>query len=834
MSFEASPETPQPPLPSSPPPAARQVRPPGSRTSRRAGTAVAAAALLATVAGGLAAPGAVAEPAAGSATGSTADAGPADAVFPTPQEATANGDEFPLAGRVTLVVGEDTDESAVAATRRVLADAGAKVAVTVADRADAPVTGKRVYLGAAGDNPAVAGVLQRIGVDGAQDLPADGYVLATGRDAGPVLVLDGHDDTGAFYAAQTLRQLVQADGEVAGVQVRDWPLMEIRGAIEGFYGIPWSHQARLDQLAFYGKHKMNTYVYTPKDDRKLRYEWRDLYEGTELDQLRELVETANRNHVKFTFALSPGNDVCYSSQEDFDATVRKFDQLRDLGVTSFYVALDDIPLELHCDADKERFTAGSWGWLADAQTYYLNRIQREYVVPNGLEPLQTVPTNYAGSGEDPYKSRFGDGLDDDVRVQWTGEGVFSPTVTTASVQKAVRSYRTDHLYIWDNFPVNDGRRNRLFLNPLTGRDPELYRYIDGFTSNPMIEPYASMPSLADYGDYTWNPPAYDADASHANALDELAGADPAVRDALGLFVDLNQHWPYRSGSPKAPGLSADVDAFWAAYDAGDDAGRSALLDRLAAIEELPSALAPMAEPGFVADSTPWIDAASQWASALLAEADMLAALEDDDVATASTRAAAAREQLALAGRATVDDQGSDGVYREDQIVPSVGDGRFEEFSAKAFRIFCAAAPDDASCPVPTLPGTVSTSLPQYSTYTPANMVDGDDATLFWSSRAARAGDEIRYDLDEPAAVKYVAVHMADNDTAPGDMIQHGRIEVSADGSTWTTVGTFDNTPLAEVVLDEPVEASHVRVVATAANASSWVKVRELVVAERTP
>ncbi|MFE6971058.1 beta-N-acetylglucosaminidase domain-containing protein [Isoptericola sp. NPDC057653] len=827
MSFDARPETPQPTHPSPPP--ATAVRPPGTRIPRRAGTAVAAAALLATVAGGLAAPGAVAE------TPTTSGAAAAAGVFPAPQQAAANDDEFPVAGRVTLVVGKGTDDAAVAATRRVLADAGAKVGVTVADRAGTPVSGKRVYLGAAGDNPAVAGVLRRIGVDGAQDLPADGYVLATGRDAGPVLVLDGHDDTGAFYAAQTLRQLVGEDREVAGVQVRDWPLMEIRGAIEGFYGIPWSHQARLDQLAFYGTHKMNTYVYTPKDDRKLRYEWRDLYEGAELDQLRELVETARRNHVKFTFALSPGNDVCYSSQEDFDATVRKFDQLRDLGVTSFYVALDDIPLELHCDADKERFTAGSWGWLADAQTYYLNRIQREYVVPNGLEPLQTVPTNYSGSGEDPYKSRFGDGLDDDVRVQWTGEGVFSPTVTSASVQKAAQSYRTDHLYVWDNFPVNDGRRDRLFLNPLTGRDPELYRYVDGFTSNPMIEPYASMPSLADYGDYTWNPPAYDADASHGNALDELAGDAPGVRAALGLFVDLNQNWPYRSGSPKAPGLSADVDAFWAAYDAGDDAGRAALLDRLGAIEDLPRSLAPMAEPGFVADATPWIDAASQWASALLAESRMLAALEAGDAATASARAAEAREQLALAGRATVDDQGSDGVHQEDQIVPSVGDGRFEEFSAKAFRIFCAAAPDDASCPVPTLPGAVSTSLPQYSTYAAAHMVDGDDSTLFWSSRAPVVGDEVRYDLDAPAAVTYVAVHMADNDTAAGDMIQHGRVEVSADGATWTSVGTFDDTPLAEVVLDEPVEASHVRVVVTAPNSGGrWVKVRELVVAERTP
>ncbi|KAI6781167.1 uncharacterized protein J7T54_002523 [Emericellopsis cladophorae] len=87
--------------------------------------------------------------------------------------------------------------------------------------------------------------------------------------------------TGAFYAAQTLRQLVDDHGGVPGIQARDWPLMPVHGSIEGFYGIPWPHEARLDQLVFYDKHKM----------------WRELYEGDDLDKLQQLVDTANANHV---------------------------------------------------------------------------------------------------------------------------------------------------------------------------------------------------------------------------------------------------------------------------------------------------------------------------------------------------------------------------------------------------------------------------------------------------------------------------------------------------------------------------------------------------------
>ncbi|MCD0411760.1 protein O-GlcNAcase, partial [Acinetobacter baumannii] len=77
---------------------------------------------------------------------------------------------------------------------------------------------------------------------------------------------------------------------------------------------------------------MNTYIYTPKDDLLLRAKWRTLYSGDDLARMKELVEGANANHVDFTFALSPGNDICYSSDADFKATIAKFDQLRSLGV----------------------------------------------------------------------------------------------------------------------------------------------------------------------------------------------------------------------------------------------------------------------------------------------------------------------------------------------------------------------------------------------------------------------------------------------------------------------------------------------------------------------
>ncbi|PFG39489.1 hyaluronoglucosaminidase [Georgenia soli] len=748
-------------------------------------------------------------------------------VYPVPQELTAGGDPVPLAGRVTLVVGEETDAAAIAAAEEIIAGAGGKVTTTTEARGK----GKEVYLGTVADNPALAEVLAGMGVENATDLPEEGYVLASGRHEGrPVVVLNGADARGTFYATQTLRQVVEGK-KVPGLEIRDWPLMSIRGAIEGFYGIPWSHQSRLDHMEFYGEHKMNTYIYTPKDDLLLRYQWRELYSGDDLARMEELVDAANANHVDFTFALSPGNDICYSSQEDFDATIAKFEQLRELGVDSFYVALDDIPLRLHCDADRAKYpNQGNWYWLADAQTDYLNRIQTEYIEPNGLEPLQTVPTNYAGSGEDPYKGRFGDRLDDDVRVQWTGEGVFSDTITEASVRRASQSYRTEHLYIWDNFPVNDGRRSRLFLNPLTGRDPGLYQHIEGFTSNPMIQPYASLPALGNYADYTWNGPAYDADTSMAAVLAELAGDDPVVRDALVTFADLNQSWPYRDDVVHAPALSADVEAFWAAYEAGDASGATALRERLSVIRSLPEVLPTMAEPGFAADAQPWVDAAAQWATALEHEIAMLEAIAADDGATATAELLAAREWIARTAEPTLDDQGGDGVRRENVLVPSVGDGVFEDFSDRAMAAYADWLGAEPAGPAQGYPAAPSSSMGTYQNNTLAKMVDGDPATLYWSNEAGQAGDYVQVDLGEVREIGSVAVHQSDSDTQSGDMFYTATLQYSADGQTWTDAGEYISSPLVAHTFDTPVQARYVRLLATADNSGGqWVKIREFVV-----
>jgi len=63
----------------------------------------------------------------------------------------------------------------------------------------------------------------------------------------------------------------------------------VRGIVEGFYGKPWSHSARLDAISFLAPRGLNAYVYAPKDDPKHRADWRVPYDAGERAAFGELV-----------------------------------------------------------------------------------------------------------------------------------------------------------------------------------------------------------------------------------------------------------------------------------------------------------------------------------------------------------------------------------------------------------------------------------------------------------------------------------------------------------------------------------------------------------------
>ncbi|MFB4275334.1 beta-N-acetylglucosaminidase domain-containing protein [Nonomuraea sp. MTCD27] len=490
--------------------------------------------------------------------------------------------------------------------------------------ADRAVTALSASFAGTDDAPVLSEVRVEVRVDAGAELPAEGYTLTAGD--GSVLIV-GADPAGAFYGAQTLLALAAAPCPehrscVPEAEVRDWPDLPLRGTIEGFYGTPWTHADRLGHLRFSGRHKLNAYVYAPKDDPYHRERWREPYPEEELARLAELVAEAAAQHVRFVFALSPGLSMVYSDPAERKALRAKAEQVWEVGVREFALLFDDIPPELGHAPDREAYGTAE-GASASAHAAVCRDFAAGFLVPRGADrPLTMVPTDYAGTGRTAYRDRLAAELPADVLVWWTGSDVVVGEISAYDMTAAAASYG-HRVALWDNFPVNDFDFSRVFLGPLVGRATELGDVpLEGITANPMVEAAASRIALTTVADYAWHLAAYDPARSHARAVRLLPGA----AELLPL-VEACSAWP--PGADQSPRLTALCAA---ALEGRSRAELRAELTRLAGLP------ADVAGP-IAGELDRWVSAAKDMGAAGLAALDLL---------SGSGTPAAAAEALARA------------------------------------------------------------------------------------------------------------------------------------------------------------------------------------------
>ena len=560
---------------------------------------------------------------------------PVPEVWPTPQRITVGHGELPVPDRVVAVVGPGTDTSARRVVEAALKAAGADRVTTVHTGDRPPPAALTVYLGGPGENSATARVLTLLHAGSPKGLPSGGYVLASGRSHGrALLALSGADPTGTFYAAQTLRQLLAGQRELPALKIRDWPTAALRGVIEGFYGTPWTHAERLAQLDFYGRTKQNVYVYSPKDDDYLRARWRDEYPAAQLALLKELVDRAAADHVRFTYALSPGLSVCYSSDTDVNALTTKFDSLYAIGVRSFAIPLDDISYtKWNCPADEQEFGTGGAAAGA-AQAHLLNTVWKRFSASHpDLEPLEMVPTEYSDLADTPYKKALREQLDPSVVVEWTGVGVIAPTLTTDQLKQAREVYGHPIL-VWDNYPVNDYVTSRLLLGPYTGREPGVAAQATGVTANPMVQGEASRIALFTSAAYLWNPNSYDPHKAFLASVRDLAG--PEAAKWLRIFAENN--YSSQLDATESPTLTRLIAAFRQALqrNSGVDRAAARLKSYFSDMAATPAQLrAHLGNPGFLDETSPWLDKLGAYGGAGGTAVDLLLAHRAGDTAAVS-------------------------------------------------------------------------------------------------------------------------------------------------------------------------------------------------------
>lgn len=336
-------------------------------------------------------------------------------------------------------------------------------------------------------------------------------------------VLAGSDERGTFYAVQTLaRLLAQAEAPV-DTTFSDYPLIAQRGVVEGFYGNPWSHKARLRQLKFYGENKLNTYIYGPKDDPyHSSPHWREPYPEKEARQLQELVQCARENEVDFVWAIHPGKDIRWN-EEDRRHLLDKFENMYQLGVRAFAVFFDDISGE---------------GTHPQKQAELLNAIDDEFVKVKGdVRPLIMCPTEYNKGWSNPngnYLTTLGSVLHSSIHVMWTGDYVIADMNPEGMQWINQRIKRP--AYIWWNFPVSDYVRDHLLMGPAYGNDKTIAHDMSGFVTNPMERAEASKIAIYSVGSYAWNPTRYDEWQAWQAAIENIL---PDASEALACFARHN-------------------------------------------------------------------------------------------------------------------------------------------------------------------------------------------------------------------------------------------------------------------------------------------------------
>jgi len=312
-------------------------------------------------------------------------------------------------------------------------------------------------------------------------------------------------------------------------------------SFRGIKGWDWTPRQYLEEIPCLSRFRMNFLMncylslFTSAPGEPLRNEWWKPMTDARRREYAEVIRACREHGIIFCFAVHPQlaspRPLNPGSREDLDRLCQHYAWAQGQGVHWFSVCLDDV----------------SWG--ADgpaaggaAHARLANTVLGRLRTADPRARLIFCPVPYWGDGTEPghraYLNALGGILHPDVYVFWTGDHVYSPRIT----RRAAESYRRivrHRLFLWDNYPVNDGNPT-LHLGPVSGRDPDLCEVVDGYMSNPMrTQNEINRIPLATCADYAFNPWLYDPARSIGQAILHLADNGAQRR----VLKDLVESYP---------------------------------------------------------------------------------------------------------------------------------------------------------------------------------------------------------------------------------------------------------------------------------------------------
>jgi hypothetical protein len=263
------------------------------------------------------------------------------------------------------------------------------------------------------------------------------------------------------------------------------------GLIEGFYGRQWTWAQRFSLPGLLRQWGYGSYIYAPKADVSLRSEWPQDFSASHRDNLLMLGEHCRRSGISWGLGLSPAGLQANYTPTDKIKLARKIAAIAELKPDILWVLFDDLP-------------AGN-PQLAENQLAVVNDIRAQ--LPQ--VKLAVCPSYYSfdpileelfGRCPDNYFADLGAGLAPDIDLLWTGNRVISEAYSEEDMARATALLGRKPL-LWDNYPVNDGRKTSRFLHlaPFTGRPWQLSAWCAGHMVNPMNQFHLSglvLPTLA--------------------------------------------------------------------------------------------------------------------------------------------------------------------------------------------------------------------------------------------------------------------------------------------------------------------------------------------------
>lgn len=640
---------------------------------------------------------------------------------------------------------------------------------------------------------------------------------------GEIVVL-GRDTDAAFYGITSLKHIFnQMDGStIRNFTIKDYADTNIRGFIEGYYGIPWSNEDRMSLMKFGGDFKMTSYIFAPKDDPYHKEKWREEYPAKELAEITEMVKVGNDAKCRFVWTAHPfmGGFNANNADAEIQALLKKFDQLYKAGVRQFGVLGDDV------------------GQLNKDIVVKMMKAVSEWAKKKG-DVYDTVfcPAGYNHSWQGDYSelNKYDKEFPEDIKIFWTGEAVCQPVE-----QKTLDHFRTHNLngqskrrspLFWLNWPVNDINGERLMM----GKGSLLRTEVNpadlaGVVTNPMQEAEASKVAIFAVADYAWNVKGFKVDKSWK---DSFKYVDAQASEALHTLAKHMSN-PQPNGHGLVLAESEELQPLINKINTQLEAGTLSAEDANQMIAEMQTIIDACKE--FHAQSKnvnlkkelkPFTDSLADLAKAIQEYVKAQIAVEAKDMFTAFNHyntgysallSSKKHERKMLNGSAMVSPGSTHLIPLADKLQKKLS-GPVNDY----------ATGGQVSKP---LKATASSNITGWHQGSIGNIIDGNDKTHAWANTGEKAGQYFQVEFNKPVTVFGIhIINGANQDNKHQDTFGTAQLKYKVQGSEeWKLVSQDTYRDYAEFVDVSQIELENVVAVRyeckEAGSGNKWPAMRE--------